>query len=150
MAAEEKKRMFWYWVWGLIAVAVVTILTIQSMQDPPPTSKPSYLSDLIIGTARTFPRSRMLDEDTLFVRAEATNSHTLTAYYTLVNYDTHAEGFDMDAIKSEMIRLFCVPKNLTENSILALGGTYVYVYGSKKVREIGRVEINKHNCDSAM
>lgn len=150
MIAEQKKKVFWYSVWGAVAVAVVAILTLQAMQDPPPTSKPSFLSDLIIITARTLPNHRLVDENTTFIRAQAANSHTLMLYYNVPGYDAGPNDFNVAEVKSVVAKSVCDSEMKKEQSILSLGGTYVYVYSSKHVKEIGRFEVNKQSCEGVM
>ncbi|ROM55155.1 hypothetical protein BK648_06560 [Pseudomonas poae] len=148
MATEKTKKAFWYSAWGLLFLSLAGVLVKQAFEEPPQPSKPDYLSDLIMFTARTMAGNRMIDEDTTFVRAEAANSHAIKFYYTLVNYDTNPNDFDLSTAKSKVTRSVCDSERLKERSIMALGGTYIYIFGSKNVKEIGRFDINKQSCDS--
>ena len=118
----------------------------QAFEERREPSKPSFLSDLIILTARTTPRDRKVNEDVTLVRAEAANSHAIKFYYTLVNYDTAPDDFDFDTAKSDITEAVCAKQLAREQSIVNLGGTFIYIFGSKNVKEIGRFEIDKQSC----
>lgn len=133
----------------LFFLGIAAVLIKQATEDTPQPSKPTFLSDLIIITARTQARNWLVDENTKLVSVEAVNSHTIAYYYSLLNYDADASGFDLDNTRSAVLQMFCDPKNFRDQSIFSLGGTYVYVFGSKSVKEIGRFEFNKQDCDGA-
>lgn len=145
-----KKKGFWRWGFALLFVGIAAVLIKQATEETPEPSKPAFLSDLIIITAQTHARNWKVDENTEIFRMEATNSHTITIYYSLLNYDSDGSGFDLDATKSAVIKIFCDPKNFQEQSIFSLGGTYVYVFGSKNVKEISRFEFNKQSCEGSL
>ncbi len=137
------------WVLGLCFLTLAMVIFKQIMVVPHQPSQPSFLGDLIIVTARTNARNQKIDENTILVRTEATNSHTLAFYYDLVSYDADPAGFDLSATRLGVVKAVCDSQRLRESSILALGGTYVFIYGSKNIKEIGRFEVNKQLCDSA-
>ena len=147
---DETKKGFWRWGFVLLFVGIAAVLIKQATEETPEPSKPSFLSDLIIVTARTHARNWKVDENTELVRMEATNSHTITVYYSLLNYDFDVSSFDLEATKSAVVNTFCDPENFEKQSIFSLGGTYVYVFGSKNVKEIGRFEFNKKNCEGSL
>ena len=140
---DETKKGFWRWGFVLLFVGIAAVLIKQATEETPEPSKPSFLSDLIIVTARTHARNWKVDENTELVRMEATNSHTITVYYSLLNYDSDVSSFNLEATKSAVV-------NIEKQSIFSLGGTYVYVFGSKNVKEIGRFEFNKKNCEGSL
>lgn len=146
MATEQNQKVFWYSAWGLLFVAVAGILVKQAFEETPEPSKTSFLSDLIILTARTTRANQVVNEDITFARAEAANSHAIKLYYTLVNYDTAPDDFDFDTTKSDITEAVCAKQLAREQSIINLGGTFIYIFGSKNVKEIGRFEIDKQSC----
>jgi len=146
VATEKTKKVFWYSAWGLLFAGLAGVLIKQAFEETPEPSKPSYLSDLIILTARTTARNRMVNEDIRFDRAEAANSHAIRFYYTLVNYDTQPDSFDLDATFSDITQAICAAQMPKDSSILTLGGTFIYIFGSKNVKEVGRFEIDKQSC----
>ncbi len=147
MPGEKTKKAFVYSAWGLLFLSLVAVLVIQAFQETPQPSKPTFLSDLIIVTARTTPGNRIIDEDITFVRAEAANSHALKFYYTLTRYATHPDAVDLGLMKANITQAACATQMRSEQSILSLGGTLIYIFGSKDVKEVGRFEINKQSCE---
>ncbi|WP_236423803.1 hypothetical protein [Pseudomonas syringae] len=137
------------WVVGVCFLTLAMVIFKQVMVVPHQPSQPGFLSDLIIVAARTTARNQKIDESTRLLRAEASDSHTLAFYYDLVSYDAHPAGFDLSATRLGVVKAVCDSQRLRESSILALGGTYVFIYGSKNIKEIGRFEVNKQLCDSA-
>lgn len=146
MITEQPKKSFIPWALGLVFLSLVGVLVIQAFQETPEPSKTSFLSDLIIVTARTTPGNRKIDDDVTFVRAEAANSHELKFIYTLANYDTHPEDFDFAEMKSSTTQSVCAKQMPREQSIISLGGTIIFIYGSKTVKEVARIEVNKQSC----
>ena len=147
MATAKTKKAFVYSAWGLLFLSLVGVLVIQAFQETPQPGKTTFLSDLIIVTARTTPGNRKIDEHLTFVRAEAANSHALKFYYTLVDYDTHPEDVDLGVMKSSITQAVCAAQMPRDQSIISLGGTFIYIFGSKNVKEVGRFEINKQSCN---
>ncbi|MFL1387385.1 hypothetical protein ACI77F_06880 [Pseudomonas tritici] len=145
MVTEKTKKALVYSAWGLLFLSLAAVLVIQAFQETPQPSKPSFLSDLIILTARTTPRNRVIDENTTFVRAEAADSHAIKFYYTLTHYDTDPD--DLGLIKSSITKAVCAAQMPKDQSIISLGGTLIYIFGSKNVKEVGRFEINKQSCN---
>jgi hypothetical protein len=135
------------WVCLLCLLMLAALIFKLTMVPPHQPSTPSYLSDLIVLTARVTAQNRVIDQDNTFIRAQAINSHTLEYYYNLTNYDTDPTSFDLNLAKHNVIKSVCDAHKSKENPILKLGGTYVFIYGSKNTKEIGRVEINKQSCD---
>jgi hypothetical protein len=146
VATEKTKKVFWYSAWGLLFVGLAGVLIKQAFEETPEPSKPSYLSDLIILTARTTARNWMVNEDIRFDRAEAANSHAIKFYYTLVNYDTQPDSFDLDATFADITEVVCAAQMSKGSPILTLGGTLIYIFGSKNEKEVGRFEIDKQTC----
>lgn len=147
MATEKTRKALVYSAWVLVPLSLVAVLVIQAFQDTPEPSKPSFLSDLIIVTARTMPGNRKIDEGVTFVRAQAADSHTLQFIYTLDNYDTHPEDVDFAEMKSSTTQAVCAKQMPREQSIISLGGTIIFIYGSKTVNEVARIEVNKQSCE---
>ncbi len=146
MVTENPKKSRLPWAFGLLFLGLVGVLVKQAFEETPEPSKPSFLSDLIILTARTTAQNRRIDEDTIFVRAQAANSHAIRFYYTLVNYDTHPDDFDLAATQSVITKAVCDSQMPRDQSIISLGGTVIYIFGSKNVKEIARFEVNKQSC----
>lgn len=147
MPSEKTRKTLVYSAWGLLFLSLAGVLVIQTFQETPQPSKPTFLSDLIILTARTMPQNRIIDEDITFVRAQAANSHALKFYYTLTRYDTHPEDVDLGVIKSNITEAACATQMRSDQSILSLGGTLIYIFASKNVKEVGQFEINKQSCE---
>ncbi|MBN2978750.1 hypothetical protein [Pseudomonas lactucae] len=147
MPSEKTRKTLAYSAWGLLFLSLVGVLVIQAFQETPQPSKTTFLSDLIIVTARTTPQNRKIDEDITFVRAQAANSHALKFYYTLTRYDTHPDDIDLDVMKSNITQATCAAQLRSDQSILSQGGTLIYIFGSKNVKEVGQFEINKQSCE---
>lgn len=147
MWARMKKVILW-----TVLLFVVTIAGIVGKQIGGELSKPNKaetLSKLVTDAAKKLNAQapQKLDEITTLVRAEATTGSKLTMYYTLENYDTYAQGFSLDAVKSAIIKKTCdQQKSKPGSSPLALGLTYAYVYTRENGSAIGRFEITQQDC----
>ncbi len=146
MATEKTRKALVYSAWVLVPLSLVAVLVIQAFQDTPEPSKPSFLSDLIIVTARTTRGDRPVNDDLTLVRAEAANSHALKLYYTLTHYDTNPADVDLGVMKANITEGVCAAQLQSDQSILSLGGTLIYIFGSKAVKEVGRFEVDKQSC----
>ncbi len=145
MSGEKTNKAFVYSAWGLLFLSLIAVLIIQAFQETPLPSKPTFLSDLIIVTARATPGNRMIDENKTFVRAEAANSHALKLYYTLPHYDTHPGDVDLSVMKSSITKAACAVQMRSDQSLLSLGGTLIYIFGSKNVKNVEQFEIDKQS-----
>ena len=57
------------------------------------------------------------------------------------------DDVDLGMLKSNITTAVCAAQMPKEQSIMSLGGTLIYIFGSKNVKEVERFEISKQNCN---
>ncbi|MGP5450882.1 hypothetical protein ACTXOX_24355 [Pseudomonas helleri] len=87
---------------------------------------------------------KQLDPITRIDRTEAVDGYKVRAYYTLINYQTYAQGFKLAKLKELTVKKLCT--NKAQYSNLQLGLVWEYVYKQENGAEVGRFEIGKADC----